>query len=168
MGNSDSGQIDRRLPRSRSTIIGNMSVTRTRFFSKRPNRHFWSVWALVTALFVTYGFGINRHIHVPGNEAANAEHAHDAEIHVGHGSSLINDTPGGHDDADWLLLDIDDLGITKKAPGADVAFALFGALFVLLYVLPPTTGRRLPLVAVPSPKCKSYYSVFPPTRAPPR
>lgn len=148
-------------------MITDMSATRTRFFSNQPNRHIWSVWALVIALLVTYGFGINRHIHVPGSDAAGAEHSHDAEIHVGHGNSLINDTPSDHNDTDWVLLDIDDLGITKKAPGSDVALALFGAL-LLLYVLLPTNGRRLPRVAVAYPKRKTYHSVFPPTRAPPR
>lgn len=144
-----------------------MSATHARSLSHRRSRHSSSVWALVIALLITYGLGINRHIHVPGSDAVGAEHAHDAEIHVSHGNSIIDDIPNNHDDTDWVLLDLDELGITKKAPGSDVALVLFGAL-LLLYLLLPTDGRLLPSFVVVSPKRKTYYSVFPPSRAPPR
>lgn len=147
-------------------MIANMLAIHSRVFHRQP-RHTASVWALVITLLITYGFGINRHIHVPGSDAAGADHAHQAEIHLEHGNSLIDNTPNEHDDTDWVLLDLDELGITKKAPGSDVALVLFGAL-LLLYLLFPTEGRRLPLFVVTTSKRKTYHSVFPPTRAPPR
>lgn len=143
------------------------SIAHTRYFRGGRARHSYSVWGLVIALLVTYGFGINRHIHVPGNSSVDAGHTHQAEMHVGHGDDIIGAPPNVHDDADWVLLDVEGPGITKKAPGPDVALALLGAL-LLLCLLRPTDGCRLPWFSVADPKRKTFHSILPPSRGPPR
>lgn len=125
------------------------------------------VWGLVIALAVTYGFGLNRHIHVPAGETETISHAHQAEVHLSNEAGLIDAAPNGHDDTGWILLDIDGPGITKKAPGSDVMLALFGVL-LLLCLLRQTDGLRLPLVRVIYRKRKILHSILPPSHAPPR
>lgn len=148
-------------------MIAYMSAMHTSSFHRKRGRYSRWVWGLVVALLVTYGFGMNRHIHVPDSDSAEAGHAHQVEVHLGSGTGILDNAPNSHEDTDWVLLDIDGPGITKKAPASDFVWALFGALLLLCLLL-PSDKPRLRFSAVVYPKRKTYYAVYPPSRAPPR
>lgn len=135
--------------------------------NKRRPYHSHLVWGIVFALVVTYGLGIGHHVHVPQIQALATDHMHAVEVHVGAATELVDSVLNDHADATWFTLDLNGQSITKKTPSADFALILLGAL-LLLYTLRATNARRIPLSLVVCPKHKSVYSVFPPSRAPPR
>ena len=122
---------------------------------------------MVVALVMTYGLGIGVHVHIPHIAALATDHMHAVEVHVGAANGIVDNVPNDDGDATWVVLDLDGQTISKKTPGADFALILLGAL-LLLYTLRSASARRTPLSLVVCPKRKSIYSVFPPSRAPPR
>lgn len=126
----------------------------------------YTLWVLVAALLITYGFGLGRHAHIPHIPTLATDHLHAVEVHLGTATGIIDNIPKDHADAAWFMLDLDGQSITKKTPGADFAVVLLGAMF-LLYALRPTNGLRTPLPAFVRPKHNSFYSLAPPSRAPP-